>query len=152
MKLRSRRGRALCLLLLAFYSLAGARLLAPALDWLLPRAITALAADDFPCRFHNCGCLSAEQCRDHCCCVSVTRNAEPAACCAVEPPDEPEQRLHAAKCYGGPSDPTLAQIDRHDPLAPVSGPDCPRISTALMLPESHLLQSFLAPPDGVPWL
>ena len=30
------------------------------------------ADEDFPCRWHTCGCLNAEMCRLHCCCHKPT--------------------------------------------------------------------------------
>lgn len=46
-----------------------------------PRAAEVKADEDFPCRYHNCGCLTAEQCRTLCCCF---KPAEPVSCCAAD--------------------------------------------------------------------
>lgn len=44
----------------------------------------AAGADaDFPCAGHDCGCLTAEDCRTDCCCFPVTRPAA-RSCCSAE--------------------------------------------------------------------
>jgi hypothetical protein len=46
----------------------------------IPPIRTAISTEDFPCQGHQCGCMSAEQCRTSCCCVlkpkSVTRRSK----------------------------------------------------------------------------
>ncbi len=49
----------------------------------LPRPMPQKDDEDFPCRYHACGCLTAEMCRTHCCC-HLKPGSQPkkvAACC-----------------------------------------------------------------------
>jgi len=43
-----------------------------------------IADEDFPCRYHGCGCLSAEMCRTQCCCVKPAPTAK--GCCSRPAP------------------------------------------------------------------
>lgn len=39
--------------------------------------------DDFPCRYHGCGCLTAEMCRTDCCCTPTKKiETTKKSCCS----------------------------------------------------------------------
>lgn len=46
-------------------------LLASAIGVRIPVRVAKESDRPFPCEFHNCGCLSADQCRNNCCCFSA---------------------------------------------------------------------------------
>jgi hypothetical protein len=107
-------------------------------DVLFPR--TKKVTEDFPCANHGCGCESAEDCRDRCCCApsAVVRKSPPRvpageaaapACCPTKGlvRTVPVSYLEAARCSGTipdhglsesaklqipPSPPTIASVPR----------------------------------------
>jgi len=57
-----------------------------------PTPLPPKADEDFPCRWHACGCMNAEMCRTHCCCFKPAATAEAAhSCChgGKDAADEP---------------------------------------------------------------
>jgi hypothetical protein len=52
----------------------------------LPTLVDKHSDRPFPCQHHACGCLTAEQCWDHCCCYSPSQKLAWARRHQVEPP------------------------------------------------------------------
>lgn len=69
--------RVLIILLLAAFAAAG-------IGFPMP-ATPHKAGEDFPCKYHACGCLNADMCRTNCCCFKPESGApsEPESCCST---------------------------------------------------------------------
>jgi hypothetical protein len=52
----------------------------------LPASVHKASAVAFPCQSHGCGCMTAEQCWQHCCCFSPEEKVAWAQAHQVEPP------------------------------------------------------------------
>jgi len=145
--------------LAVWYLLASANLPAFALDQLVPQTKT-IAAADFPCAHHDCGCKTAEQCRLHCCChPKREQKAVSGASCHLkqeqlaEPVTVRVSALSAARCAGHlPESGTLSA----QKLAPHLSPETvlavtPPQASALLLHEPQEPTSATTQvPDKVP--
>jgi hypothetical protein len=78
----------------------------------MPRPVPALSDEDFPCRNHACGCLSAAMCRTACCCEKSV------AVVVREPTPEPEHSCCQAKTSEAEPPPKNAS----EPTAPEGVP------------------------------
>lgn len=109
----------------------------------------------FPCEDHACGCQSAEQCWQHCCCFSAEERWAWARSHHVEPPayaERPhgEQTVHAHPtlcCHDHQSHPTkVAQAKPHPSVRWVLGLSALQCSG---LTTSWISLGALAPPPPV---
>jgi hypothetical protein len=87
----------MCFALRKFANFVHRRCLAPvlALSYVMatiglpwPMSSGARDAIPFPCQGHRCGCVSAEQCWNHCCCFTPEQRLAWAAANEVDPPAE----------------------------------------------------------------
>jgi len=76
----------------------------------LPASVHKASAVAFPCQSHACGCMTAQQCWQHCCCFSPDEKLAWAEAHQVEPP--PEAQTAATQGWNTPR-----QRDREDPSA-----------------------------------
>jgi hypothetical protein len=54
----------------------------------LPASVHKASSVAFPCQSHACGCMTAQQCWQHCCCFSPEEKAAWAQAHQVQPPPE----------------------------------------------------------------
>jgi hypothetical protein len=75
----------------------------------LPRPVEKVSDEDFPCKYHACGCVDAEMCRTRCCCFKPkTTGAErgQASCCSrrapspADPARTPRPAIQSPECAG----------------------------------------------------
>jgi hypothetical protein len=112
--------------------------------------------EDFPCRYHACGCADATMCRLHCCCIPsqlswerqrpVTPDGPGAAkpCCASKQQNSDAPvgaKMSPLECQGT----TLI----HAAIPPVT-PTHLELGLPRALPGDWVIHARLAAPDNVP--
>ncbi len=95
----------------------------------LPVSATKLGGGAYPCQRHACGCRSASECWDHCCCYSPREKLAWAHAHHVEPPARLAAQLRAdssreAHCHEHAAPAQLADDDGHDHEAPHQAKAC----------------------------
>jgi hypothetical protein len=115
-----RRSRALRHRLVAAIALAAYLVTTVGLP--LPAYVTKQSGVPFPCQHHACGCATAKQCWEHCCCYSAAEKLAWAREHHVEPPAhlvaevaaiEADPVLSAAKCQAACSHSCCAEHKAH---------------------------------------
>jgi hypothetical protein len=143
------------LVLAGWYTLASTGLVYEALDVIAPQTKTVAAAD-FLCAHHDCGCKTAEQCRLHCCChPQVRHQATNGAICHLAHESPKTVRisyLAEARCKGHP-DPTQPSSHKLDPHLPLTRAMLLASATVRRHPvrsDTTRLSVFATPPDKIP--
>lgn len=87
--------------------------LATAVGLPLPQSATIESSTPFPCQSHRCGCVSAEQCWQSCCCFSPAERLAWAKEHGVHVPDAVRLAMTSAACHEHEAHDHEAHEDEH---------------------------------------
>ena len=143
--------------LAVWYALVSTSLVSAGLDLVTPLN-KRVAALDFPCAHHDCGCQIAEQCRSHCCCHPG--NSRQLVCHLPASHEATPQhamgrvsRLSVARCHGHSQDDGVPDSQKLAPHLPVTEGlvrivERPRRRTANG--SAVVASAFRDPPEKIP--